>query len=222
MVHEPEVEAGSVGLPHRPIHLHRHGGGEARPGWAQAEFGGMARTGTIGEHQTLGAQGVAPRQAHQPDSILLADRFGIAGATQFGASHLGLAAEEGVENPAAHDPEGGIAREFGPHWILQGPGEANAADHLIHGRREVKGEPALHRCGHAAATGVGQARPLLLLQQDHPATGSGDLEGGGSAGGPGANDDGIRRGWGAQTLRISASFSARCFSNSLMKRSVSF
>ena len=222
VVHQAEVKAGRIGFKERAIHFHRHRVGKARTRRAETQRPGVVRAGSIRHHQARGPEGLTPRQPHLPEPILPADRLRWAGTTQFGARLLGLTAEERIEHPAAHDPEGRITGKLGGHRILQGPGETHPPDHLIHGRGEVEGKPALHRGGHAPTTGIGLAWTLLLLQQDHAPTGAGQVKRRSRSGRSGPHHDGVGGGSAAQTLRMSVSLSARCFSSSLMKRSVSF
>lgn len=134
---------------------------------------------------------------------------------QVAARLNGLVRQEGIEHTAAHDPEGGRPGQLRRHRILQAPGEAHPADHLIHRGRQIEGEPALHRGRHATATGFGASRGLGL-QQDHPAATGRQMERRRATGGARAHDDHIGMGGLAHTLRMSASFSASFFSSSAM------
>jgi hypothetical protein len=91
---------------------------------------------------------------------------------------------------AAHDPKGRIARQHGRDRILQAPGEAHLLDHLVHGRAQIEGKPALHGGGHPAAAGLGPRQGLALHQGDAAASG-GQMEGGRGPGGATAHHNHI-------------------------------
>ena len=140
MVHQTEIEPRRVGLAHGPLHFHRHGGCVARGGRAQAQAGGVAGGRSLGQHQRRGCEGFIGSDPHIPETVLTADHPCFALAAQLAAGLACLVSQVGIEPAAAHDPERGVPGKLCGHRIPQRPGEADAADHLVHRRSQIEGE----------------------------------------------------------------------------------
>ena len=221
VVHQAELKVGHIRRDRRSLHFDRDGGGIAGAGWPQAQVGGEAGAGAIGDHQAPGFQLLALAIGHLPAVALAVEGRGGAPVAQIHTPIGGLAGQKVVEHPAAHDPKGGITGQLGHHRILQAPGEPHLTNHLVNGGLQVKRKPLLHRGGHATAAGLAPAG-ALLFELNHPPSLGGQMEGRSRSGrsSPKHNHVGVERH--AQTLRMSVSLSAKCFSSSLMKRSVNF
>ena len=224
VAHQAEFKTRGAGLAHRTLHLHRHRVGKAGPGGPEAMAGRQRGSGAVGDHHRprLERQGCAggPDRLQLPVIARALQALHRHTRLEVRPGRCGLLHQVGIEHRPAHDPEGSIAGQHGRHGVAQAPGEAHLLDHRVHRRPQVEGEQALHRGRHAAATGLG-AREAGPIQQHHLQAPLSQVEGGGAASGPGPHHGHI--GWGgAHTLRMSASFSARCFSSSAMNLSVSF
>ena len=188
--HQAEFKMSGGGLIGLTVHLHRNGFSEAGSGGAQAMGGGQGRAGAIGDQHRLGlgAPGLTRAMAHQPPG---AGAIGLQALhphplLKAGPGRQRLLGQKGIEAGATHDPEGGIAGQWGNYRILQAPGEAHLVNHPIHRRQQIKREQPLHRCSHAATAGLA-AGELCLIHQQHAAAGGGQMKGSRRASGAAAH-----------------------------------